>query len=174
MYTIKVLITTDKKFSMERNYKILFVCLGNICRSSAAEGIMNKLIEENGLKEKISTDSAGLISYHEGELPDKRMIAHAARRGYNLTHLSRPVRAEDFEIFDLIIGMDDDNIKRLLRIAPSDAERGKIHKMTEYMLNRVATTVPDPYYGGASGFENVLDILEDACEGLLQSISTKL
>lgn len=158
---------------MERRYKLLFVCLGNICRSSAAEGIMNKLIEERGLEESIITDSAGLISYHEGELPDKRMIAHAARRGYNLTHLSRPVKSDDFKKFDLIIGMDDDNIKRLNRIASGDEERGKIHKMTEYMLNRVATTVPDPYYGGASGFENVLDILEDACKGLLQSISAQ-
>lgn len=155
---------------MEEQYKILFVCLGNICRSSAAEGIMLDLIEKRGLKGKFIIDSAGLISYHEGELPDSRMRAHAARRGYNLTHLSRPISTDDFREFDLIIGMDDDNIKRLNRIASNNEEKAKIHKMTEYMVNKVATTVPDPYYGGASGFENVLDILEDACCGLMDSL----
>lgn len=155
---------------MDEQYKILFVCLGNICRSSAAEGIMHKLIEERGLDGKIIVDSAGLISYHEGELPDSRMRAHAARRGYNLTHLSRPIKKDDFKRFDLIIGMDEDNIKRLNRMASDNEEKSKIHKMTEYMTNKVATTVPDPYYEGASGFENVLDILEDACSGLLDSL----
>ena len=155
---------------MEEQYKILFVCLGNICRSSAAEGIMLNLIEKRGLKDKLVIDSAGLISYHEGELPDSRMRAHAAKRGYNLTHLSRPIRTDDFREFDLIIGMDDDNIKRLNRIASNNEEKAKIHKMTEYMVNKVATSVPDPYYGGASGFENVLDILEDACCELMDSL----
>ena len=131
---------------------------------------MLDLIEKRGLKGKFIIDSAGLISYHEGELPDSRMRAHAARRGYNLTHLSRPISTDDFREFDLIIGMDDDNIKRLNRIASNNEEKAKIHKMTEYMVNKVATTVPDPYYGGASGFENVLDILEDACCGLMDSL----
>lgn len=131
---------------------------------------MLNLIEKRGLKDKLVIDSAGLISYHEGELPDSRMRAHAAKRGYNLTHLSRPIRTDDFREFDLIIGMDDDNIKRLNRIASNNEEKAKIHKMTEYMVNKVATSVPDPYYGGASGFENVLDILEDACCELMDSL----
>lgn len=155
---------------MEGQYKILFVCLGNICRSSAAEGIMRKLVKEEGLEKNFVIDSAGLISYHEGELPDSRMRAHAARRGYDLTHLSRPIKTDDFRKFDLIIGMDDDNIRRLNRMASDNEEKSKIHKMTEYLTNKVATTVPDPYYGGASGFENVLDILEDACCGLMNSL----
>ena len=131
---------------------------------------MRKIVEERGLKDKIIIDSAGLTSYHEGELPDNRMRAHAAKRGYKLTHLSRPVKSDDFKEFDLIIGMDDENIKGLNRIASTNQEKHKIHKMTEYLVNKVATTVPDPYYGGAAGFENVLDILEDACQGLMNSL----
>lgn len=113
--------------------KILFVCLGNICRSSSAEGVMKHLIEEAGRADEFLIDSAGILSYHQGELPDSRMRAHAARRGYNLTHLSRPVRTEDFYNFDLIIGMDDRNIDDLKDRAPSTAEWSKIHRMTEYV-----------------------------------------
>ncbi len=98
--------------------KILFVCLGNICRSSSAEGVMKHLVEEAGRADEFLIDSAGILSYHQGELPDSRMRAHAARRGYNLTHLSRPVRTEDFYNFDLIIGMDDRNIDDLKDRAP--------------------------------------------------------
>ena len=93
--------------------KILFVCLGNICRSSTAEGVMLHLIKEAGLEDEFVIDSAGILSYHQGELPDSRMRAHAARRGYELVHRSRPVRTEDFYNFDLIIGMDDRNIDDL-------------------------------------------------------------
>jgi len=93
--------------------KILFVCLGNICRSSSAEGVMKHLVSEAGLEDQFVIDSAGILSYHQGELPDSRMRAHAIRRGYNLTHRSRPVRTEDFYNFDLIIGMDDRNIEDL-------------------------------------------------------------
>ncbi len=151
--------------------KILFVCLGNICRSSSAEGVMKHLIEEAGRADEFLIDSAGILSYHQGELPDSRMRTHAARRGYNLTHLSRPVRTEDFYNFDLIIGMDDRNIDDLKDRAPSTAEWSKIHRMTEYCTKFThADHVPDPYYGGSEGFEYVLDILEDACAGLLQSI----
>ena len=114
--------------------KILFVCLGNICRSSTAEGVMLHLIKEAGLEEEFVIDSAGILSYHQGELPDSRMRAHAARRGYQLVHRSRPVR-------------------------------------TEYCTRIPADHVPDPYYGGAEGFEYVLDVLEDACAGLLTSLT---
>ena len=151
--------------------KILFVCLGNICRSSTAEGVMLHLIKEAGLEKEFVIDSAGILSYHQGELPDSRMRAHAARRGYQLIHRSRPVRTEDFYNFDLIIGMDDRNIDDLKEKAPSMEEWKKIHRMTEYCTRIPADHVPDPYYGGAEGFEYVLDVLEDACAGLLTSLA---
>ena len=150
--------------------KILFVCLGNICRSPAAEEIMRRLVAEAGLEKDIMLDSAGLIDYHEGEPADGRMRAHAARRGYQITHLSRPVRYDDFFDFDLIVGMDDRNISRLKALAPGLEEERKVVRMTDYCRLKVADHVPDPYYGGASGFENVLDILEDACAGLLDTL----
>ena len=150
--------------------RILFVCLGNICRSCTAEEIMRTILHREGLDNTIEVDSAGLISYHQGEQADPRMRAHASRRGYHITHLSRPVRMTDFEEFDLIIGMDESNISGLHDLAPSIEAENKIHRMTEYCTRMVADHVPDPYYGGAQGFENVIDILEDACEGLLQQV----
>lgn len=154
--------------------KILFVCLGNICRSSAAEGVMRHLVEEAGLTDEFEIDSAGILSYHQGELPDPRMRAHAVRRGYNLTHRSRPVTTDDFFHFDLIIGMDDRNMDDLRERAPSPVEWGKLKRMTDFCTNHPYTDyVPDPYYGGAEGFEYVLDLLEDACAGLLQTLKKK-
>lgn len=153
--------------------KILFVCLGNICRSPAAEGIMLHQLEQAGMEREIKVDSAGILNYHQGELPDARMRAHAARRGYNLIHHSRPVCTDDFYDFDLIIGMDDRNIDDLRELAPSPEEEKKIYRMRDFMMKKIVDYVPDPYYGGASGFENVLDILEDACEGLLVSLLNK-
>lgn len=150
--------------------KILFVCLGNICRSSTAEGIMLHLLKEAGLENEFVIDSAGILSYHQGELPDSRMRAHAIRRGYNLVHRSRPVRTEDFYDFDLIIGMDDRNIDDLKEKAPSIDAWSKIHRMTEYCTRILTDHVPDPYYGGEEGFEYVIDILEDACAGLLSTL----
>lgn len=150
--------------------KILFVCLGNICRSSSAEEVMRTFIKKAGLEKGIVVDSAGILSYHRGELPDSRMRMHASRRGYNLTHRSRPVCTEDFYDFDLIIGMDDRNIQDLIERAPDLETEKKIRRMTDYCRVKVVDYVPDPYYGGAQGFENVLDILEDACAGLLENI----
>ena len=132
---------------------------------------MLHLIEEAGREKEFVIDSAGILSYHQGELPDSRMRAHAARRGYQLVHRSRPVRTEDFYNFDLIIGMDDRNIEDLKDKAPSPEEWKKIHRMTEYCNRIPADHVPDPYYGGVEGFEYVLDILEDACSGLLISLT---
>lgn len=153
--------------------KILFVCLGNICRSSSAEGVMKQLIEQAGREDEFIIDSAGILSYHQGELPDSRMRAHAARRGYDLTHRSRPVCTDDFYDFDLIIGMDDRNIDDLKDRAPSVEAWKKIHRMTEYCTKFThANQVPDPYYGGAEGFEYVLDVLEDACAGLLEMVGS--
>ena len=151
--------------------RILFVCLGNICRSSSAEEIMRTLVKKAGMEKEIEVDSAGILSYHEGELPDSRMRMHASRRGYNLTHRSRPIRTLDFFDFDLIIGMDDRNIQDQIARAPDLESEKKICRMTDFCRNKVVDYVPDPYYGGAQGFENVLDILEDACEGLLTSLT---
>lgn len=156
---------------MSNKKKILLVCLGNICRSSAAEGIMKHLIEKAGREDEFLIDSAGISAYHRGDLPDARMREHAARRGYDLTHRSRPVRTEDFYNFDLIIGMDDSNIEDLKDRAPSTEEWRKIHRMTEYCTRHTrADHVPDPYYEGYEGFEYVLDLLEDACAGLLEQL----
>lgn len=150
--------------------RILFVCLGNICRSCTAEEVMRTILCREGLDKAIKVDSAGLISYHQGEQADARMRAHASRRGYHITHLSRPVRMNDFYDFDLVIGMDDSNISGLRELAPSLEAEEKIHRMTDYCTNIAADHVPDPYYGGAQGFESVIDILEDACEGLLKTL----
>ena len=156
--------------SNNKKYKMLFVCLGNICRSSAAEEIMRTRLVRAGREKEIEVDSAGILAYHQGEMADPRMRAHAARRGYTLTHLSRPVQTEDFYRFDLIIGMDDGNIDALKEKAPDVESERKIKRMADYCRCKIADHVPDPYYGGAQGFENVLDLLEDACDGLLQTL----
>ena len=151
--------------------RILFVCLGNICRSPAAEGIFRDIVEKRGIADRFEIDSAGLYSGHAGDLPDRRMRLHAFQRGYNLTHHARPVRASDFDNFDLIIGMDDSNISRLKAFAPTVEAEKKIVRMTDFCRHHPgADHVPDPYYEGAEGFEHVLDLLEDACEGLADKI----
>ena len=149
--------------------RILFVCLGNICRSPSAEAIMKYYVKERGLEEQYYIDSAGISGYHSGDPADRRMQSHAIRRGYDLTSLSRMFYLDaDFSDFDMIIGMDDQNIRDLQRMATSEEERNKIHKMTDFCQRfSYRDSVPDPYYGGDSGFELVLDLLEDAVEGLL-------
>ncbi|MDO4201831.1 MAG: low molecular weight protein-tyrosine-phosphatase [Bacteroidales bacterium] len=150
--------------------RILFICLGNICRSPMAEAIMRKLVKEKGLDKEYDIDSAGLISYHEGEGSDPRMKSHAYRHGYHLTHISRPIRETDFDTFDFIVSMDDSNWDKLHRLAPTVEAETKIVRMTDYCRTHVIDHVPDPYYGGAQGFENVIEILEDACEGMLEEM----
>lgn len=147
--------------------RILFVCLGNICRSAAAEEIMRHMVKQSGMEHEILLDSAGLSSYHQGDPVDSRMRVHAARRGYRITHLSRPVGYHDFFDFDMLVGMDESNLSGLRNLAPGLPEEQKIYRMTDFCRRIPADHVPDPYYGGDSGFETVLDILEDACEGLL-------
>lgn len=152
--------------------KILFVCLGNICRSPAAQGVMQQLVDERGLSDRFELDSAGTYAGHAGELPDKRMRVHAQRRGYTLTHRSRPVTRSDFDRFDLIVAMDDSNYSRLHAFAATPEEEAKIVRMMDY--SRIATRydhVPDPYYEGAEGFELVLDLLQDACAGMLDDLT---
>lgn len=151
---------------MEKN-RILFVCLGNICRSPSAEAVMNGIVEKKGSDQLFEIDSAGVIAAHAGEPADARMKKHARKRGYQLTSISRPVvPAVDFDYFDLIIAMDDQNVRDLMAMAPDEATRGKIVKMTDFSTTKGYDEVPDPYYGGDAGFELVLDLLEDACQGL--------
>lgn len=147
--------------------RILFVCLGNICRSAAAEAVMKALLERKGLADRYMVDSAGILNYHAGEPADPRMIAAAKVRGYDVTSISRPVLFNDFDDFDIIVGMDDDNVESLMDKTHTDEQRKKIHQMTEFCILMHDTYVPDPYYGGSAGFTHVMDLLEDACEGLL-------
>lgn len=146
---------------------ILFVCLGNICRSPMAQTIFENLLLNQGIRESYITDSAGLHNYHEGEKADSRMRTHAEKHGYNITHRSRPIIQSDFEKFDLIVGMDNQNIRELQRLSKNDTHRAKIVRMTDFLQQLTADSVPDPYYGGSEGFERVILLLEDACQGLL-------
>lgn len=149
-----------------KKHKILFVCLGNICRSPLAEEVFRNYVRSRGKEQEFVLDSAGLISYHRGELPDERMRHHAEKRGYTLTHHSRPIATEDFYDFDYIIGMDESNIQKLKELAPGLDEMDKIHRMIEFCDSPLIDHVPDPYYGGEQGFENVINIVESACENL--------
>ena len=147
--------------------KILFVCLGNICRSPAAEGIMKK--KAVGLS--IEVDSAGTAGYHIGTLPDARMRMHAGKRGYTLdSHARKFNPAIDFEKFEMIIAMDEENLRDLQVMDKGKKYGGKLSLMTDYCQKITADEVPDPYYEGPEGFEHVLDILEDACDGLLKKL----
>lgn len=153
---------------------ILFVCMGNICRSPSGEAVMNELIKRENLQDKISCDSAGTIAYHEGEPADSRMKAHAIKRGYNLTSIARRFAESDFEKFDYIIAMDESNYSDLLAFDKNKKYKSKIFMMTDFAANKSYKEVPDPYYGGPQGFETVLDILEDSCAGLLKELKLKL
>jgi len=151
--------------------QILFVCLGNICRSPSAEAVFNSMIEKNGLEIELSCDSAGTAAYHTGEPADYRMRQIGLKHGYRLTSIARSVDPDsDFDRFDYIIGMDKQNVRDLRSIARNENDRKKIFLMTDFCTDRKYDSVPDPYYGGSAGFELVLDILEDACDGLLQKL----
>lgn len=156
---------------MSQPTRLLFVCMGNICRSPAAEGIMQHLINQRGLADRFECDSAGTHGYHVGEPADERMRQHAAQRGYDLTSRSRKVHAaSDFVHFDWIFAMDDRNYHELLALDPAREYSHKIRKMTNFCQRIQSSEVPDPYYGGSAGFELVLDILEDACEHFLEQL----
>ena len=148
--------------------KILFVCLGNICRSPAAEGAFIYLLKKEGIFEQFYVDSAGTSSHHEGERADSRMRETAELRGISLPSWSRQVTSEDFVEFDLILAMDNDNLRNLLSIC-SDAElKSKVKMFTDFRREMVHEEVPDPYYGGKEGFEEVMDLVLDCSQGLLE------
>lgn len=153
--------------------RILFVCLGNICRSPAAEGIMKDIVKKNGDESRWIIDSAGTGDYHIGDLPDHRMRAHAQRRGLNLTHRCRQIRESDFDEFDMIIAMDASNERNLRRVAPTPEAEDKIVQMSAWFGDRETRYdhVPDPYYEGAEGFELVLDLLEEGCANIYKALS---
>lgn len=154
--------------------KLLFVCLGNICRSPSAEGIMNHLIQQAGLGEQIICDSAGTSGYHICEPPDPRMTAAARKQGISLTGHSRKVEPADFERFDLILVMDRDNHRTLLERERTGKFHHKVRLMCDFCTRSPQTEVPDPYYGGADGFDQVIDLLLDACSGLLTHVTQEL
>ena len=156
--------------------KLLFICLGNICRSPAAEGIMRQMVEERALSNDIIVDSAGIGSWHVGEMPDPRMRKHAARRGYDLSPLrARQFRTDDFQKFDYIIVMDEENYHDVMERGGVYADARKVLCMKDYFIRyKGQQSVPDPYYGGAEGFERALNLIEDGCEGLLKDLVNKI
>ena len=151
--------------------KIVLVCLGNICRSPAAEGIMKHIVKEKGREDDFFIDSAGIGPWHVGELPDARMRRHGAQHGYVFNSRARQIRQQDFTDFDLIVVMDLDNYRAVAAKAPSKKAMDKVVMMADYLQHHPAySSVPDPYYGGERDFELVIELLEDACEGLYLSI----
>ncbi len=147
--------------------KILFVCLGNICRSPAAEGVLRAMAEKEGKAELFEIDSAGTYAGHAGSLPDSRMRSAASKRGYKLTHRSRPIVESDFYDFDRIIVMDDNNYVNVKSLAPTPEAVDKIERFASLCTTPDCHYIPDPYYEGVEGFEKVLDLLEDGCTQLL-------
>jgi protein-tyrosine phosphatase len=155
-------------------YKLLFVCLGNICRSPAAENIMNHLIEQAGLTGQITCDSAGTSSYHIGSPPDRRMSAAANQRGIPMQGQARQFTAADFAEFDLVLAMDRDNYAGIRALDRANQYSDKVRMMCDFCTHHSLREVPDPYYGGSEGFNQVIDLLMDACMGLLNSVKQEL
>lgn len=155
-------------------YSVLFVCMGNICRSPTAHGVFQSKIQSLGWEAWVSVDSASTHNYHPNSPPDDRSQAHAARRGYDLSRLrARQINDADFAAYDLILAMDGDNLALLLESCPPQYH-GKLRRLTDFCQNHAATLVPDPYYGGSAGFEHVLDLVEDACDGLVLHLQANL
>lgn len=153
--------------------RLLFVCMGNICRSPTAEAVMRAVVAREGLQDEIDIDSAGTGSWHVGDPPDARSTEVAARRGIVMEGAARQVTEADFEAYDLILAADRQNLATLRGWAPDDALAAKVRLLREFDPKSVAAgdlEVPDPYYGGPDGFEHVLDLVQDACEGLLTHV----
>ena len=159
--------------SGNKKVKVLFVCLGNICRSPAGEGIFKKMVADCGLENEILVDSAGTSGWHEGDLPDERTREHGRRRGYDLNSRARKFVAGDFKKFDYIIVMDEENYNNVSKLAKDKNDLSKIHRMVDFSNKYNHDFIPDPYYGGPADFELVMDLLEDACENMLEEIKAK-
>ena len=152
-------------------FRVLMVCTGNICRSPTAHGVLEKMVVDAGLERQVQVDSAGTHSYHVGEPPDARSQQHALRRGYDLSaQRARQLTRQDFDDFDLILVMDSANEIAARRIA-TPAQQQRMKRLTDYCQRFEDREVPDPYYGGERGFEHVLDLVEDACQNLLQTLA---
>ena len=158
---------------MSEKKRVLFVCMGNICRSPAGEGLFLHYLRKRLLNDVIEVDSAGTIGYHAGELADRRMQAAAGRRGYRLDSRGRHFQPADFERFDLIVAMDQKNLRDILVQDTQNKYRGKVHLLSDFHKRADHKDVPDPYYGGDAGFELVLDLIEEACEGILDHLLPK-
>ena len=147
---------------MIKTYSVLFVCMGNICRSPTAHGVFRHKVKAQGWEHQVQVDSAGTHNYHPGSPPDQRSQKHAALRGYDLSDLrARQIQDSDFEVYDLILAMDWDNLALVQAECP-DEHQGKVRLLTEFCQTQSSQVVPDPYYGGTNGFEEVLDLVEDA------------
>ncbi|MCW5591736.1 MAG: low molecular weight phosphotyrosine protein phosphatase [Burkholderiales bacterium] len=158
----------------ERTASVLFVCTGNICRSPTAEGVFRHMARSRGVAERILVDSAGIIDYHAGEPPDPRAVEHAARRGYDLTDLrARRLTFADYHRFDRILAMDRTHLRELKGEAPKGT-LGRIARFLDYSDAWRGQDVPDPYYGGGRGFEEVLDMVEEASTRLLEAIVAEI
>ena len=156
--------------SEDETISILFVCMGNICRSPTAEGVMLKHLADSGADLSVRVDSAGTHAYHAGEPPDARAVEAALRRGIDISEqTARPVESLDFDRFDLLLAMDVDNLAMLEQIRPKGSS-AQLGLMLDYSPAARLESVPDPYYGGTNGFERVLDMLEDACQGLIKHL----
>jgi protein-tyrosine phosphatase len=152
--------------------RVLFVCMGNICRSPTAEGVFRRALELHAPDLQVEIDSAGTHDYHVGSAPDRRAIAAARQRGIDLSNLrARRVNADDFARFDLILAMDEENLRELKSRARREYQE-RIRLIMEFAPAAISRSVPDPYYGGPQGFEDVLDLLEEAAQGLLQHLRT--
>ena len=150
--------------------KILFVCMGNICRSPAGEGVLRHKLKDAGLDSAVSVDSAGTINFHAGKPPDSRMRAAARNRGIELVHHARQVTAEDLQKFDLVLVADRENLRDVMELPGAEKAASKIRLFCEFCSAHDEPEVPDPYYGGPAGFELVLDLLEDGCDGIVRRI----
>lgn len=151
--------------------KILMVCMGNICRSPLAEGVVRRLADRAGMNARIEVDSAGTLAYHAGEQPDPRAKKVAASRGYDLSGMrARRVAEDDFSHFDLVLAMDKQNLAALERVCPEEYLH-KLRLFMDYAEDTGLDEIPDPYYGGPDGFEHVLDMCEAAAQGLIASIT---
>lgn len=158
---------------MSRPIRVLMVCTGNICRSPTAEGVLRRKLADAGLGSQVEVESAGTVDYHAGSPPDQRAQQSAQRRGYDLSRQrARALRSSDFERFDLLLAMDWDNLALLQDDCPPGSER-KLRRLMEFAPGAGSEVVPDPYYGGSRGFEQVLDLVETACDGLISQLSGK-